>query len=306
VGRLKAAGGTPGVVALILLAEHLLIAVVAAVAGLTVGSLLTPLLSSAGAGLVGAPGAPSLTLGIVGIVFAVALGVTLAATLVPALRAARTSTISALANAARPPRRRPLLIAISAHLPASLLIGIRVTARRQRRGVLVAASTAIMVMGITAVMAAHRADDVLTTRGDWFAGLPDPVTGRVSQVMVVLTVVLVALAAVNAVITGWATAVDARTPSALSRALGGTPRQVSMGLAIAQTLPVLPGALTGIPLGVLLYTLANGSGQMLVPPLPWLVWTILATLAAMAALTAIPASFGARQPVAPILQADAA
>jgi hypothetical protein len=33
--------------------------------------------------------------------------------------------------------------------------------------------------------------------------------------MVLLMVVLVALAAVNAVITGWVTAVDARTPSTL-------------------------------------------------------------------------------------------
>jgi len=305
VGRLKAAGGTPALVALVLLAEHLLIAVVAAAAGLGIGWLVAPLLSGAGAGLVGAPGAPALSLGTVGLVLAVALGVTLAATLVPAIQAARTSTIRALADAARPPRRHKALIAISRRLPVPLLIGLRVIARRPRRAVLTTASTAITVMGIVAVMAAHHADDV-TSRFDWFAGLSDPVTGRVSQVMAVLTVVLVALAAVNAIITGWATAVDARQPSALSRALGGTPRQVSLGLSAAQALPALPGAILGIPLGIVLFAVANGTGQVFAPPLPWLAGVVVGTLAAVAALTAVPAGIVAMQPVAVALQAEAA
>jgi putative ABC transport system permease protein len=100
--------------------------------------------------------------------------------------------------------------------------------------------------------------------------------------------------------------VDARTPSALSRALGGTPRQVSTGLAAAQMLPALPGALLGIPLGVLLYTVANGTGQVFVPPVSWLAVLVAGTLAAVAALTVIPASLGARQPAALILQSEEA
>jgi putative ABC transport system permease protein len=239
-------------------------------------------------------------------VVAVAFGVTLAATLVPALRAARISTIAALANAARPPRRRMLLIAISAWLPAPLLIGLRLIARRQRRALLSAASTAITVMGVVAVMAAHHAYDVVAGRSDWFAGLPDPVSGRVSQVMAVLTVVLVALAAVNVVITGWATAVESRQPSALSRALGGTARQVSTGLSVAQVVPALPGALVGIPLGVLLFALANGTGQVVIPPAWWLAGLVVGTLAAVAVLTFIPSRMAARTAVAPILQAEVA
>jgi putative ABC transport system permease protein len=306
VGRLKAAGGSPSLIAAVLIAEHLLIALAAAIAGLGIGWLIAPVLSGAGAGLVGSPGAPALSASTVGLVLAVALGVTLAATLVPALRASRMSTITALANAARLPRRHALLIAISAWLPAPLLIGLRVVARRQRRAVLSAASTAITVMGVVAVMAGHHAYDVVVGRFDWFAGLSDPVTGRVSQVMAVLTVVLVALAAVNAVITGWATAVDARQPSALSRALGGTARQVSTGLSVAQVIPVLPGALVGIPLGVLLYALANGTGQVVVPPAWWLAGLVVGTLAAAAALTFIPSRMAARAAVASILQAEAA
>jgi ABC-type lipoprotein release transport system permease subunit len=306
VGRLKAAGGAPALVAAVLLAEHVLLGLVAAGAGLGIGWLAVPVLSSAGAGLLGAPGAPALTAGTAGLVVAVALGVTLAATLVPAVRAARTSTVSALADSARPPRRRALLIAVSARLPVSLLIGLRLIARRPRRALLGAASVAVTVAGIVAVLAAHHAYDVAAGRFDWFAGLSDPVSGRVSQVMAVLTVVLLTLAAVNTVIAGWATALDARQPSALARALGGTPRQVSAGLAAAQVLPALPGALVGTPLGIELFAVANSGGVVSVPPSLWLAAVVAGALAAVAALTAIPATLGARQPAALILRSEVA
>jgi predicted lysophospholipase L1 biosynthesis ABC-type transport system permease subunit len=305
VGRLKAAGGGPSLIAAILLAEHLLIALVASAAGLGIGWLAAPALSSGGTGLLGAPGLPALPPGTVGLVVAVALGVTLAATLVPAARAARTSTVRALAGSVRPPRRRAILLAVSAWLPVPLLVGLRLTARRPRRGVLTAASTAITVMGVVAVMAAHRAAAVVAARSNWFAGLPDPVFGRVSQVMAVLTVVLVALAAVNVVIAGWATAVDARQPSAVTRALGGTRGQVSVGLSLAQVLPAVPGAVLGMPVGVLLFAVANGTGQVLVPPASWLTALFFGTLAAVAALTFVPSLMTARSAVAPLLQAEA-
>lgn len=306
VGRLKASGGGPGLVAAVLLAEHLLVASAAAAAGLGLGWLAVPLLSSAGEGLLGTPGAPALTGGTIGLVVLVALGITLAATLVPALRAARTSTIRALNDAARAPRRRAALIKLSAWLPIPLLIGMRLVARRPRRAVLSAASAAITVTGIVAVLAAHHASNVAIGRFDWFAGLADPVAGRVNQVMGVLTVVLVALAAVNVIITGWATALDARQPTAVSRALGGTARQVSVGLSAAQMLSTLPGALVGIPLGIALFAVANGSGQMFVPPLPWLAGVVVGVLVAVAVLTALPASLISSQSAALILRSEAA
>lgn len=287
-----------------LLAEHLIVALAGAAAGLVIGWLIAPQLSSAGAGLVGAPGAPALSLRTVGLVAAVALGLTIAATLVPAVRAARTSTVSALVNSALSPKRRPLLIALSTWLPTPLLIGVRLIARRPRRAVLGAATTAITVTGIVAVMAAHHATDAETTRLDWFAGLSNPVSGRINQVMAVLTVVLIVLAAVTVTVTGWATALDARRPAALSRAFGATPWQISSGLSVAQLLPALPGALVGIPLGIGLFAIANGAGVVSVPPVPWLLAAVLGALVAVAALTAIPARVGARRSVALILQSE--
>jgi DNA-binding PadR family transcriptional regulator len=98
VGLLKASGGTPGLVAATFLAENLFLALVAALAGLLAGWRAAPLVSNPEADLVGTPGAPPLTLAMVVVALGVALAVAFASTLVPAIRAARMSTVSALAD----------------------------------------------------------------------------------------------------------------------------------------------------------------------------------------------------------------
>jgi putative ABC transport system permease protein len=302
VGLLKAVGGTPGLVAAILLAENLVLALLAAVAGLVAGWLAAPLLTSPGAGLVGTPGAPSLTVSTVGWVTAVAIAVAVFATLVPAIRAARTSTVRALADSARPPRRRAALIALSARLPVPLLLGLRLAARRPRRVLLSVASMTITVTAIVAVLAFH------STTGLVFgsSGLNNPVIDRDGQVLLVLTVVLVVLAVVNTIFITWATVLDTRHPSALARALGATPQQIAAGLSAAQLLPALLGAILGIPLGIELFKAANRGNVLTVPPAWALIAVVLGTLLAVAGLTTIPARIGARRPVAEILQSETA
>jgi putative ABC transport system permease protein len=119
------------------------------------------------------------------------------------------------------------------------------------------------------------------------------------QAGLVRTVALVALAVLNAVFTAWAAALDARHSSALARALGASPQQVSGGLAAGQMLPALAGALLGIPLGIPLgiglFKAVNGSGQAVVPSASWLVTVVLATLFGVALLTSIPARIAARR-----------
>ncbi|MCK2222064.1 FtsX-like permease family protein, partial (plasmid) [Actinomadura sp. ATCC 31491] len=238
VGLLKAVGGTPGFVAAVLLAEYLLVAVVAAAAGLTIGALTAPLLTESSAGLVGSAGTASLTWSTIGLVTAVALGVAVVATAVPAVRGARSSTVSALADAARPPRRTGWLIAVSARLPVPLLLALRLTGRRPRRVVLGVATIAVTVSGIY----------VLLVLNAFLAGQPG--TGAYTEaqvavlrhVLLVWTVILLTLAAVNAVVITWATVLDNRHASALARALGATPREVTVALAATQVLPALLGA----------------------------------------------------------------
>jgi ABC-type lipoprotein release transport system permease subunit len=304
VGLLKAVGSTPGLVAAVLLAEYLVLALIAAAAGLVAGSLAAPLLTSPSffAGLVGTLGAPSLTVPEVGLVAAVALAVAAAATFIPAIRAARTSTVRALADAARPPRRRARLIAVSARLPVPLLLGLRLAARRPRRIVLSTATVAITVATIVAVLVYH-AGNAQQPPGTSSA-LNAPKADPVGQVMLVITVALVALAVVNAIFITWATVLDARRPSALSRALGATPQQVSAGLSAAQVLPALPGAILGLPAGIGLYAAVSNGGVVTIPPLAWLLAVMLGTLLVVSGLTAIPARIAARRPVAEILQSE--
>jgi len=233
-------------------------------------------------------------------VVAVALVVALASTLVPAIRAARTSTVSALANSARQPRRRARLIALSARLPVPLLLGLRLVARRPRRALLSAASIAVTVSGIVAVLAFHTTVDLRTSGAA--TGLSNPVVDRDEQMLQVLTVVLVALAVLNAVFTAWATALDASRTSALARALGSTPQQVSSGISAAQVIPALPGALLGIPLGIGLFKVASHVSA--VPSAWWLAAAVLGTLVAVGGLTTIPALIGARRPAAAVLSSE--
>ena len=121
--------------------------------------------------------------------------------------------------------------------------------------------------------------------------------------LLIVTILLVALAAVNAIFITRATVHDSRHASAVSRALGATPQQVTAGLSAAQVLPAAAGAILGIPGGFALFAVANQGGSASQPPAWWLLAVVLGTVIAVAALTAVPARAGARQPVARILQA---
>jgi hypothetical protein len=305
-GLLKAAGGTPGLAAAVLLAEHLAIALAAAAAGLAAGWLAAPLLASPGASLLGSPGAPALTWPVVLIVAAAALAVAAASTLLPALRAARISTVAALAGAARAPRRRAAVTRLSAGLPVPLLLGLRLVSRRPRRVLLSAASFTVTATAIVAVLIYHATVSPDAQRSGPFAGPPDPGDARVSAVLLVVTVVMVILAGANAIFTAWATILDTRRFSAIVRSLGATPQQAAPGLSVARLLPALAGAVIGIPAGRALYGAVQAGGPQGRPA----AWSLLAMVAglllAVAALTAVPARIGARRPVAEILQSEAA
>ncbi len=305
VGLLKAAGGTPGLIGAIFLAENLVLALVAAAIGLVAGRLTAPLLTNPGADLIGAPGAPSLTAATVAGVVGVALAVALASTLVPAIRAARSSTVSALADSARPVRRQGALISLSSRLPVSALFGLRLATRRPRRTLLSAAGIAVTVCGIVALLTFHAAVDAqLHGMSSAGAGLANPQVSRDEQLLLVITIMLAILAAISAIFTAWATVLDARRACALMRALGATSRQVSAGLAWAQVLAALPGAIVGIPLGIALFdVLASGTTSS--PQALWLVATFIGTLLVVAGLTTIPARIAARVSPREVLQAGA-
>jgi putative ABC transport system permease protein len=305
VGLLKAVGGTPALIAVVLLAENLLIAIAAAIVGLAAGQLLAPLLTNAGNGLLGTPAAPALTVTAAVLGVGVAVAVAAVATVFAAVRGARTSTIRALHDPPRPPQRRARLIALSARLPVPLLLGLRLAARRPKRTALAIAGVAIAVAMITATVTLRHnvvVHDTQTADATILSGTST--MAEVSHVVYILTAILAVVAAVNILFTTWTSVIDAQRPSALARALGATPRQISAALTTAQLLPALLGACLGIPLGVGLYMLAGGHAATAAPPISSLVAVIAGTLIVVAMLTAVPAQIGARRSVTEALAAE--
>ncbi len=206
----------------------------------------------------------------------------------------------------RPPRRTGWLIAISARLPVPLLLALRVAARRPRRVVLGMVSIAITVSGIFVALVLNA----FLTSQPLAAGYDDAQVELLRHVLLVVMVMVLSLAAVNAIFITWATVLDNRH-SPRWRALSARPLgEVSTALAAAQVLPALAGAILGIlPGGVALFAAINAitggdSNRAALPPLWQLITVVLATVLVVAVLTAVPARLGGRHPVGETLQAE--
>ncbi len=307
VGLIKAAGGTPEIVAVVLLAENLFLALAATVIGLAVGYLVAPSLATPSLSLLGSANSQSLTASNALIVAAVAVAVAVSATVIPALRAARASTVRVLSDRARTPGRHGTMVALAARLPASLVLGILLLVRRPRRAILTTLSLVITDVMVVCALALHSSSsqrsDVMVNQ----PGLGDPLLARVDSVVAVVTVILLVLATINTIFITQATVLDAQRPSALARAFGATPGQVSAGLTVAQLLPALLAGILSIPAGTFVYRVAAraaGSASHAALPLSWMGAVVVGTAVAVALLTLIPARAAARRPIAVALAAD--
>jgi putative ABC transport system permease protein len=304
VGLLKAIGATPQLVAVVMLAQNVTLAMAGAAAGAAAGDLLVPLLASPGVGLPGRATSPSVTAGSAAAVLAAAVLVAAAATIPPAVSGARVSTLRALNDSARAPRHRAGLVELSSKLPVPLLLGLRLIGRRVRRTILTTTSHAIAVTLIVAAITLQHNGRVKQSPPSSTAFMVTSYIGdRVNHLVFLLSAILVILAAINAIFVSWATVIDAQRFTALLRALGATPRQVTAGLASAQLLPAFAAACIGVPGGLTLYTLAAHGARPAPPGLPLLA-VVPATLATVALLTAIPARIGARRSVVEVLSTE--
>lgn len=171
--------------------------------------------------------------------------------------------------------------------------------------ILTLVSVTITMTTIVAVLAihAHEAQAAPVPRSE-FAIPVNPNTRNTDAVLLVLTVVLVFLAIVNAIVITWATSVDSRQPLRVARALGATTRQVSAGLSTALLIPSLPGVIAGIPLGLLLVKAADHGSSLTVPSALWLAAACFGVMAGIFALSSIPARIEARRPAVDALQSE--
>ncbi|WP_285580625.1 ABC transporter permease [Herbidospora sp. NBRC 101105] len=300
-GLLKVVGATPGLVAVVLLTEHLALALLADAAGLTVTRLVAPLVVNPSGSLLTTDAGPSGP--VVAMTTVVAVGVAVLTALAPAVRALRTDAVATLSPAVRRPDHLVLLSRLAGLLPVPLLLGLRLLARRPGRALLHAGGTATTAVGLTVLLMVDAQPD----RG-WDLGgvtMADLMDDRSRLLLLGVITAMVTLAVVNTLTMTWTTATESRATMAVARTLGATPGQVTAGLATAQLLPTLPGALAGIPLGLFAQWFF-GHQNPPQPPAPalWLIPPVL--LLGTAVLAALPAWVSARRSVAETLRAEAA
>ncbi len=296
---LKAVGAGPGTVTAVLLAQYLLLTFLATALGLAAGTLAAPHLVDPSAGLLDTAGPPDSGTVFAAVFLAVVVAVTGA--LGPAVRAARNSTVQTLADPAHTLTRHPRLNAVTAYLPTSLLLGVRLLARRPGRAALAAAGTAATTIMVTALLTFHAELDATPAFKRF--GPIEVRTDQTGQVLLAVTFALVALSTLNTVLLSWGTAVQARRALTITRTLGATPGQVVAAHCVTQLLPAVPGVAAGIPAGLGLYWLF---ATPVTPPGSWLLTAALAILLAIAVLTALPAWVHTREPAGRVLNAEAA
>jgi putative ABC transport system permease protein len=310
VGTLKAVGVTPGQVVLVLLIEYLGVAALATVIGLSIGRLIAPALASTSLTILGAPELPPLSLTRAGIVAAVAFAVVLLATVRPALRGIRDTTLRSLASGARPPRRRAGRIgriAARSGAPLTAVLGLRSARRRPGQlltnatGLALGVAMIVVALGLHASLGLLKAERAVS--GHALNGLGiDSLYGQVRMIVLGTAGLLLVLGTINAFIVAAFAARDSARNHAAMRAVGATPRQTVTTLIVSQLGACLWAVAIGIPLGLGLWSLIEGGDLPRVPVSgASLALLAVAVPVAFAAIVSIPARLLARRPVAPLL-----
>jgi putative ABC transport system permease protein len=306
IGTLKAIGVTPRQVTSILLVEYLALAGLAAATGLVTGTLLAPLLARSERALYGAPEAPPVTWGRAGIVLAVVIAVVLLATVRPALRGTRQSTLRSLAADVRPPRRARLT-RVARRLPLPVALGLRTALRRPGRTAIHAAgltlAIAMVIMGLALADGWQRMRAGLIQIGANQAAqaAQQALIRQILVLVVVAIAVLITIAMVNTVVVAIFAAHDSARGHAILRTLGATPRQTVLSFMIAQLTASLIACAFGLPLGIALFDIfATGLAPARLSALTY-VLVAVGTQVLYALIVITPARLLAARPVTPLL-----
>ncbi len=309
VAMLKAVGVTPGQATGVLLVEYVALAVTASAIGIIAGTLLSPLFARSAASLYGAPAAPPITWPRALAAVAVAVAVVVLATLRPALRGARQSTVRSLAANVRRPRGPSRIgrLAGAIGLPLPSVLGLHSIARRPGRtlanAIGLALGVAMVVVGVAlyrgtrAFLATELSDVPAADRA-----ASEAFTAHLLAIVFGAAALLVALAAVNAFIVAVFAARDNARNHAILRTLGATPRQTVVAFVVGQLGAGLLACVFGVPLGIVLFNTFAGDELTPINLPPYVYATVVATALAVHVLTVVvPARLLARQPVTPLL-----
>jgi putative ABC transport system permease protein len=312
VGTLKAVGATPGQVTCVLLVEYLAVAFLATAVGLAVGTRLTPPLARV-TDVLSVYGAqnPPLTWPRAATAFAGAAAVVVVATVWPALRGVRRSTLRSLASNARPPHRPGRLMRAITGLPLPVPVWLGLRGANRRRGRFLA-NTLGLTGGVTLLITAlalRTGVAALRQSGLTFED-DDPISraatiadqDRVSSLGFTVAAFLLALALINATVAAVFSAQDHARSHAIMRTIGTTPRQTVTAFLVAQLTACLLACGLGIPLGIFFYdSIRAGILDPIGLSLLTYIATTLTALTLYAIIAAIPARLLARRPITPQL-----
>jgi putative ABC transport system permease protein len=300
IGTLKAVGVTPRQVVLALLVENLALAGLATLVGLGAGRIVAPRLAETSQTVLGQPETPPLTWGRVAVVGGVAAAVVMLATVRPAVRGLRHSTVRSLASGARPPRRPGHIArwAATPGLPLVGVLGLRSAWRRPGRlltnaiGLSLAVAMIVVAAGLRPSLARlDAASATAAPSGEALnSGAVDTLYEQVRTIVLGTAGLLLVLATINALIIAALAARDSARNHATLRAVGATPRQTTATLVVSQLGASLLAVAVGLPLGLGLWSVMDGGD---LPPVPIPTTTLLAIAAIVplvfAALVTLPA-----------------
>ncbi len=200
----------------------------------------------------------------------VAVTVVVLATLRPALRGARHSTVRSLAANVRPPRGPSRIgrLAGAVGLPLPSVLGLHSIARRPGRtlanAIGLALGIAMVIVGIAlyrgtrAFLATELSDLPAADRA-----ASEAFTAHLLTIVFGAATLLVVLAAVNAFIVAVFAARDHARNHAILRTLGATPRQTVVAFVVGQLGAGLLACVLGLPLGIVLFN--TFAGEELTP-----------------------------------------
>ncbi len=320
IGTLKAAGVTPGQITRVLVVEQLGLGVLGVVIGLLAGSVMTPVFTTPAASLLNASQTPAFDPVHAAIVALATLGLVAIFALVPALHAARKTTVTVL-NGGRPgatTHSRLGRVADRLGMPPSIGVGARGAFVRRGRTLLTAFALAVTVASAVATLGMEASLDVATDPGvaPAIAGLDTPVFDPVNDdageedilrpVVYSLDALLLFIGLVNLLATLLLTGRERRRDFGMLKAVGLTPRQVTGSLVSEQIVVGLLAGAVGLPLGLALFRLSveltGGAGEFAYPSWWSLALLVPGIVAVVAALTAPVARRAASGTVADALR----
>ena len=321
---LQVAGATPARLALLIAAEHALLAVAGTAAGILVARVVAPRIASSAATVFGSV-SPRLSPRDVLVVSAAAVAIAVLVSALGGLRAGRRSlAVVARGGSGRVRRSRAAALAMRSTSWATLVLGLKDIATRRGRAAVIVLSVALAVTIAVAVVGLGTSEldpAIAPTRA---AGLPaDPaqishlpvfspaisqqVIGRIMTLITAMQALLGGVAVVTLLAAASMSIQERLRELSILHALGCTTAQLAGASAVSQGTLGAIGAALGLPLGLGTYlvfkAMSGGGFTGSPPPLP-LALIALAAIAIAAAAGAGPALLAQRVPANQALAAE--